>query len=926
MSRKIGSAAPELFGRTRECKALDRLVTTALGGTSQVLVLRGDAGVGKSALLGYLSGKVDDWHVASAVGVESSMELAYSGLYQLCAPMLDHIERLPAPQRDALATVFGLSAGPPPDRFLVGLATLTLFAEVAEDRPLICIVDDVQWLDQASAQILAFVTRRLLAERIAIVCVARRGIGDQVLAGLPELPVGGLDDSDSRALLLSNIRGPVDIDLSHRIIAESQGNPLALIELPRAWKDGDLAGGFGLPDNQPIGNKIEESYAQRASSLPADTRLLMLTAAAESVGDTALLHRAATMLDLDIAALAPATDAGLVRLDGRVQFTHPLARTAVYRSAAPEDRRRVHGVLAGVTDATTDPDRRAWHRAGAASGPDEQVATELEQAAERARARGGLAAVAALLQRAVGLSGDPARRTERALVAARASLDAGRFDAARRILSVAEVGTLDEYQHAQVDILHGQLAMFTTMTGDAAASLLKAAQRLETVDAGLARETYLDAWSAAFVAGHGSAGDDRLAVSRAARAAPYPDKAARPVDLLLDSLATLTIDGPRAAAPQLQQAVAAFTDEACPHEEIIRWNWLAVLAAWTIWDDESVYTLRARTLKISRDSGALARLQVELGVFAQAGVRCGDFADVAQAIAEIDAAGDGAKPITGSYVSMRLAASRGREAEARAVIEAVLTEATAAGQGTVTERCNFSRAVLCNGLGQYEEALVAARAAVEYHPRMYLSAWAAVELLEAATRAGRTAVAEDALHHVLEATAHLPNDAAQGIAARSRALMTTGERADGLYRDAIERLGRSLLRPELARAHLLYGEWLRREGRQLAARGHLHDAHEQFTAIGMEAFAERARAELAATGETVRKRSDDTRTQLTPQELQIARMAREGLSNPEIGARLFLSPRTVEWHLRKVFGVLSISSRRQLRTNLPELDTGLVKE
>ncbi|MFI5960368.1 ATP-binding protein [Cryptosporangium sp. NPDC051539] len=925
MARQIRGPEPRLFGRARECQALDRLLTTASAGTSQVLVLRGDPGVGKSALLHYLSGQAGDWHVATAVGTESEMELAYSGLHQLCGPMLNHLQALPGPQRTALATVFGLSAGPPPDRFLVGLATLTLLAEVAEERPLICLVDDTQWLDEASTEILAFVARRLLAERIAIVCGARRGTGDRVLPGMPELAVRGLDDAASRALLLSNVRGPVDAALSNRIVAESQGNPLALIELPQAWKNDDLAGGFGLPDSRPISHKLEEGYARRFSSLPADTQLLVLIAAAEPTGNTALLYRATAALGLDISALAPAIDAGLVALGARVQFTHPLARSAVYRSAAPADRLRVHGALAAVTDADTDPDRRAWHRAGAVPGPDEDVATELEDSAERARGRGGLAAVAALLQRAVALSSDPARRAERALAAARASANVGRFDAARRLVASAEIGPLAEYQHAEVDILRAQISLFETRSADAFASLLKAAKRLEPVDAGLARDTYLDAWAAAYIAGHGSAADDRLTVSRAALDAPRPDGPARPVDLLLDSLATVIIEGPRAAAPQLHRAVATFIDEACPPETIVRWNWLAVLAAWTIWDDESVYALCTRALTVARGRGALARLEFELGVYGQAAVRCGDFADVSQAIVEMDAISDHTSTVVASYLPMRLAAARGQEAEARALIQAVVKDAAAAGQRAVLERSDFSRLVLCNSLGQYEDALAAARESTGDEPEMFGSAWIAVELLEAATRAGRTAVAEYALQRVLGATAHLTHDGARGIAARSRALRATGEQADALYRDAIEHLGRSLLRPELARAHLLYGEWLRREHRRVDAREHLRAAHEQFTAIGMESFAERARLELSATGETVRKRTGDLRSHLTPQELQIARLARDGLSNPEIGARLYLSPRTVEWHLRKVFGILGITSRRQLRARPSLLDTRLLE-
>ena len=425
---------------------LDRLVADAAAGRSRVTVLRGEAGVGKSALLGYLSGRVADWQVARAAGVESEMELAYAGLHQLCAPLLDRLDRLPVPQRDALATVFGRRAGTAPDRFLVGLATLTLLAEAAEQQPLVCIVDDVQWLDQASAQILGFVARRLLAERVAVVCAARTG-GDDVLAGLPELSIRGLDDRDARALLLDSVPGPLDARVCDQVVAESHGNPLALLELPRTWDVADLAGGFGFPSNEPVAGRIEQSYVRRLKQLPSDTRLLVLAAAAEPLGDPVRLQQAAEMLGIDLAAAGPAQDGGLLELGGRVEFAHPLVRSAAYRSAAADDRRRVHRALAEATAAETDPDRRAWHRARATLGPDEEVAAELERSAGRAQARGGIAAAAAFLQRSAELTLDPARRAERALAAAQVSFQAGAFDG-----HAAAIPTLQRAAKALADL------------------------------------------------------------------------------------------------------------------------------------------------------------------------------------------------------------------------------------------------------------------------------------------------------------------------------------------------------------------------------------------------------------------------------------------------------------------------------------------
>jgi len=902
---------PRLLGRHRECAVLDRLVADGLAGRSRVTVLRGEAGVGKSALLGYLSGRVAGWRVARAVGVESEMELAYAGLHQLCAPMLGNLGRLPAPQRDALATVFGRSPGTVPDRFLVGLATLTLFAEVAEQQPLACIVDDAQWLDQASAQILEFVARRLLAERIVVICAARTGAGDDVLAGLAELTLRGLGDSDARALLLDSVPGPIDARVCNQIVAESHGNPLALLELPRTWDVTGLAGGFGLPASQPVAGRIEQSYVRRLRLLPADTQLLVLTAAAEPLGDPVLLHRAAGMLGIDLAAGGPALDGGLLELGGRVEFAHPLVRSAAYRSAAADDRRRVHRALAEATMAETDPDRRAWHRARATPGPDEQVAAELERSADRARARGGVAAAAAFLQRSAELTVDPARRAERALAAAQANFQAGAFDAALRLAAAAEAEPLDGFQRARVDLVRGRVAFASGHGSDAARRLLNAARQLEPFDPELARETYLVAWGAGVLAGPVAGGGVFMEICRAARALPPQPDPARPLDLLLDGLALLTTDGHAAAIPTLQRAAKALAD--LPVGDLLRWGWMTPSASMTVWDDEGWRATCTRNVRLVRDAGALAELTIHLSGLAMARSWAGDFAGAAALTAEADsvAAATGSWPAPQAL--LRLRALQGRETEACVVIE----QAAAEGPG-VAIYAHWAAAVLYNGLARYEEAAEAARKATSNTFDYFVSAWALPELVEAAARAGNPGLARDALERLAKVTQPCGTDVALGIEARTRALLSYGTAADDQYREAIECLGRTRLRPELARAHLLYGEWLRREGRRVDARGQLRAAHEMFTAFGMEAFAERTGRELVATGEKVRKRSPETREELTPQEEQIARLARDGLSNPEIAAQLFVSARTVEWHLRNVFSKLGITSRRQLRTALPE--------
>jgi DNA-binding CsgD family transcriptional regulator len=907
---------PKLLGRDAECAALDQLLADVLAGASRVIVLRGEAGVGKSALLAYLADRVDGWQVARAAGVESEMELAYAGLHQLCAPMLGHLERLPVPQRDALATVFGRSVGPAPDRFLVGLATLTLLAEVAEDQPLICIVDDAQWLDHASAQVLGFVARRLLAERVALVGAARTGAGDDVLAGLPELPIRGLGDRDARALLLANVPGPLDAAVVDQLITESHGNPLALLELPRTWTTAALAGGFGLPSGQPVAGKIEQSYARRLRLLPAETRLLVLAAAAEPSGDPVLFHRAAQALDLDLAAVALAVDAGLLKVGGRVEFAHPLVRSAVYRSAATEDRHRVHRALAEATDAERDPDRRAWHLAQATPGPGEGVAAELERSAGRAQARGGVAAAAAFLQRAVALTVDLARRAERALAAAQASFQAGAFDAALGLLATAEAGPLDAFQRARVDLLRGHVAFAAGLLGEAPALLLQAARRLEPFDLELARRTYLTAWGAAFVAtGYLEGGSAFVEIRRAVQALPRRPGAPHPVDLLLDGLAQLSTDGHAAATPTLQRAANALADISV--EDVLRWGWMATAASNAVWDNDGAHAISARQVQLVRDAGALAELPLHLSALGMASAWIGDFADAGALMAEADSVAAATGSPAGPWVALRLRALQGREAEASAAIASAMKQAAAGGQVFATY-AHWAAAVLYNGLARYQEAASAARQATSNTFEYWVSVWALPELVEAAARVGDTRLAREALERLAETTQPAGTDFALGIEARSRALLSDGATAEERYREAVDRLGRTKLRPELARAQLLHGEWLRREGRRVDAREQLRTAHDLFAAIGMEAFAERARRELVATGEKVRQRSPETREELSAQETQIARLARDGLSNPEIGAQLFISARTVEWHLRKVFAKLHISSRRQLRIALSE--------
>jgi DNA-binding CsgD family transcriptional regulator len=901
-----------LRGRRTECDALDRLLTSARGGQSQVLVVRGEAGVGKSALLEYLVERASGCRVARASGIEYEMELAYAGLHQLCAPVLDLRERLPGPQRDALESAFGLRADPAPDRFVVGLGVLSLLSEVAEEQPLVWVVDDAQWLDKASALSLAFVARRLLAESVGLVFAVREPSSVHELAGLPELEVGGLGDDDARALLDSALPGPLDEQVRDRVVAESRGNPLALLELPRGLSPAELAGGFGLLDVTPLENRIEQSFQRRLDSLPAETRLLLLTAASEPVGDVTLLWRAAGQLGLGPDAALPAQSARLIDLGAHVRFHHPLVRSAVYQAAPIFDRQKVHRALAEATDPEVEPDRHAWHRAHAASGLDESVADELERSAGRAQARGGIAAAAAFLERAAELTPDPAGRGRRALAAAQAKFESGALEAAQKLLAVVEACPLDDLQRARLTRLRAEIVFALTRGSDAPPLLLAAAEQLEPLDSASAREAYLEALGAAIFAGrlNGRVGPGEVAA--AARDAPPGRQPQRPIDLLLDGLATRFTEGYVAGVAPLRSALNAFEqDVGGDEDDFMRWFWLPWLIAGDLWDDEMWHAVATRAVRLGRESGALIVLPLALGYRAAVHLHAGEFAPASALAEEADAITEATSNAPARYSSLLLAAWRGVEAEALDDMSWRLEDAIARGEGRGIGGFGYATAVLYNGLGRYEDALASAQSACEYDD-LGIFGFSLVELVEAGARSGAHEEAAAALRQLEERTGAVGTDWALGVQAWSRALLSDGQAAESLYREAIERLTRSRIAVHLARAHLVYGEWLRRENRRVDAREQLRTAHEMFSGIGAEAFAERSRRELRATGETARSRTDETRAVLTPQEAQIARLARDGLSNPEIGAQLFISPRTVQYHLHKVFTKLEITSRNQL--------------
>jgi DNA-binding CsgD family transcriptional regulator len=897
--------AAQLLGRQQECAVVDRVLDAARDGQRGVLAIYGEPGVGKTALLEYAVETGSDFHVTRTIGVEGEMELAFAALQQLCSPSLDLIENLPAPQRDAVEVALGLSAGRTPNPFLVGLATLNLLSEAAEQRPLLCLVDDAQWLDRASARVLAFVARRLLAERIAIVFAARDPI--DALAGFAELRLESLGHRDARALLDSVLPGRLDERVLERIVTETRGNPLALLELPRGLTPGQLAGGFGLTAAVPLSAGIEQSFTRRLARLPRDSRRLLLLASADPLGDPALLWRAAKELGIPEQAADAVESEGFVALDGAVAFRHPLVRSAVYSAADPDERRRVHAALADATDPELDPDRRAWHRAQAAATPDEDVAAELERSAGRAQARGGFAAVAGFLERAASLTPESKRRAERRLAAAGAKRDAGDLEGALDLLAGIEPDALDDSGLARAELLQAQVALAQWRGADAGSLFLSAASRLEPLDPELARETYLEALGGAMAHDLEVEGG-APAVAAAARAAPPATTAPRVDDVVLDAFATRVLDGYAPAVPLFAQALGLelATDDDSRPLSLSRFRNNNIVAL-ELWDADAAHQLAESEVQAARDTGALTHLQFALSFLLRSNILAGKLTTAALQLDEADLIAEATGNQRFANAPMILAAWRGDDARASELIEAGSEEAIARGWASNS----YARAVLANGLGRHEVARDAVWELFRTDPIGY-GTLLVTELAEAASRTADRELLEYAAGWLSERTLVLDSAWARGIEARARALASGGEAADRLYRESIESLSSPRLVLELARAHLLYGEWLRRERRRIDARTQLRLALDAFADMGVEAFAGRAERELLATGEHARKRTVETRDQLTPQEEQISRLVAQGQTNREIAAQLFISPSTVEYHLRKVFRKLGVKSRTQL--------------
>ena len=751
---------------------LDSLIDAVRTGEGRALVFCGEAGVGKTALLDYAAVHASGCRVTRAAGVQSEMELAFAGVHQLCAPMLDRLDRLPAPQRTALRTAFGLGRGAPPDRFVVGLAVLNLLSDAAGEHPLVCLVDDEQWLDHASAQVLGFVARRLVAEPVGLVFAAREPSDD--LAGLPELAVGGLPERDARALLDTVLTGPLDTEVRDRIIAETRGNPLAILELPRGLTPAELAGGFALPDVVPLSASIEESFRRRLDAFPADTRTLLLLAAAEPVGDPLLLWRAAESLGLPARAATPAAEAGLLEIGARVRFRHPLVRSAAYRSASLQGRQDVHHALAHATDPTLDPDRRAWHRAQATPGPDEEVAAELEllgrTRADPRRPGGG--------RRLPGARGDADARTGRSWPTPprgrRAKRAAGALDAALELLVAVEAGPPDPLRIAEVAHVRGLITFVRRGASDGARLLLGAATRLESLDVALARELTLEALGVAIWADDLDNSGVTRAAAEAARAAPAGPRPPRAVDVLLDAFALRLTEGHAPAAPLLARAVELGLARDVANDEVDRWRWLATgrastIAALELWDAQSWHALAAVQTQFARDTGAPVHLQYALNDLAEAHVVAGELTTAARLVEEDRLIAE----VTGSpparHAAMILAAWRGREPAASELIAETVRAATAFGMGRLVITAGYASSVLANGLGRYDAARDAAWRAFE-RDQIGIGPLVVPELAEAASRTRDVALARTALEWMSERTRVRPSEWALGIEARLRAL------------------------------------------------------------------------------------------------------------------------------------------------------------
>ena len=898
-----------LYGRAPECEALGQLIANVQAGRSRVLVVRGQDGIGKTALLDHLETRGSECQIVRLDGIESEATCAFAALHRLCVALHGRPEQLPAPQRNALESAFGLRDCAAPDGFLTGMAVLGLLADACVGRPLICVIDDAQWLDSESAHALGLAARRLKALPAALVIAVREPSGGRDFAGIPDLPLEPLHDQDARALLDARLFGPMDPAVRDRVLAEARGNPRRLLASAGRQTAEELGGGFGLPSLEAASAPEAGGLLRALDALPRAVRRLLLIAAAEPTGSPALVWRAADLLDV---ARGPQTAAAgaIADFGAFIRFRHVVGRSVAYWSASSGERREVHAALAAGIDPDADAWSHAWHRALASPAPDESVAAAIERSANGVRSRGGLQADAIFRDHAVELTPGSEHRARRALAAARVKHLSGAAESASRLLAIARAGPLDEPGHRRADMLEARLASQESYARGAT-RLTLAARHLETVDPALAREGYRDALHAVLVAGR-LAGEEGLrgvaAAVLARRRTLDPPICAD----LVDAMAFLIARGPAAGAPQVRQALKVMTD-AIGVTEVSRGELLlGCRAARDLWDHATWSKLSEQLIEQARRAGALRVLPVALHDAVVARVVAGDFVGAAKKAGQAEAAVKASGAPVGPYGTLALAAWSGAHEEVERLTSAATAGLLERDEGRWISAAGWAAAVVGNSMGRYRTALTAAQRGAADPLGLGFAAWSTAELVEAAVRAGHPETVDAALGRLGEVAEGGGTDWSRGILARAQALASGEPAAEGRYREAIALLDRAALPAEAARARLLYGEWLRRRKRRTDARKQLRASYRALAEMGAAGFAARARRELAATGETIRHHVSGHGVALTTQEARIARLAADGLTNHEIGARLFLSARTVEWHLHKAYEKLRVRSRREL--------------
>jgi DNA-binding CsgD family transcriptional regulator len=914
----MGAIRIMLLDREAEREALDHLVIAAGGGLSGALVLHGEAGMGKTALLDHLVATATGLRPIRVTGQEAESEFGFAALHRLLGPLLGNLDELPTPQRDALGAAFGLIDHAPADLFLVGLATLTLLASSATDHGLLCIVDDAQWVDSESLSALAFVSRRLHADGIAMIFGYRTfEFLPPVLAGIPEIRVGGLPNEAAIELLTSGIRGPIDSNTANRIVVETSGCPLALAELAADLTSGQLARTDPLSEPIPISRRLEAHFLEQVDSLPPSSKSFLLVAAAETTGDTFLVRRVARELGCEPDAEDVAVRNRLLATEPSIQFRHPLIRSAVYGGADPAERRRVHSMLAETVDRSVEPDRWARHLAASTTGPDDNIASDLEGTARLARDRGGYAAEALLLIRAAELTGGTAQRSERLLGASKAALSAGAPDRAEVLLRQAQPGLTAPLLVAEARQLEGRLRMYLSLTGSVSA-LVEAARRFLPLDVDRARDSMLEAFDAYILTQHLTQDIQGVEIAELALTTRSGSGGGL-ADLLLEGTSLLVTSGIEAAVGVLRAAARLLREGPTSTDEIIRLFNYGIVVANELADERTYLEWAQRVEAVARQQGALIVLQTILPSLAEHHIRSGQFAAAEAEFAEcVEVAGAISAGMEQSYrpLSGTLSAWRGQDDETRSSAQMMIDVGQLTGSAVQVFLGYRALALLELGHGNY----AAAAAAAEQVTKEEAIGWKFQLLpivIEGSVRSGSRTAAQRALAELERKCAVTATPWALGVLARCQALMAEDAAAEALFEEALLQLDKSLVVTDRALAQLSYGEWLRRQRRRVDARVQLRLAHEAFSSMGAAGFAERARLELLATGERVTQRSREMQVTLTAQELQIATLASEGATNPEIAAKLFLSTSTVDYHLRKVFRKLGITSRRQLDRALP---------